>query len=68
MNMRLLEEAVLMGMIPKTFVDNLKHRRCPLCGKSTKNLIFKDKLSEREFIISGMCQECQDNVFNEKNE
>ena len=57
-----------MGMIPKTVVDNLKHRRCPFCGKSTKNFTFKDKLSEREFLISGMCQECQDNIFNEENE
>ena len=24
---------------------------------------FRDKLSEEEYYISGMCQECQDSVF-----
>jgi hypothetical protein len=27
---------------------------------------FKDRLSEKEFAISGLCQKCQDEVFNEE--
>ena len=32
------------------------------CGPAT---LFKDKLSRREFTISGLCQWCQDRAFEE---
>lgn len=35
---------------------------CPTCGQLIDKP-FKDKLSKREFQISGMCQECQDKTF-----
>lgn len=25
---------------------------------------FRDKLSEREYRVSGLCQQCQDSIFN----
>lgn len=34
---------------------------CILC--ETKISVLRDQLSIREFIISGMCQTCQDSVF-----
>ena len=34
---------------------------CALCGKMI--IGFKDLLSEKEYAISGMCQECQDSTF-----
>lgn len=34
---------------------------CILCGKPIEYL--RDQLSIQEFVISGMCQSCQDNVF-----
>jgi uncharacterized CHY-type Zn-finger protein len=40
---------------------------CIFCGKSAKN--FRDELSRKEYKISGLCQVCQDEVFNsEKRE
>lgn len=34
---------------------------CPLCkGPITE---FRDDISDREYMISGMCQKCQDQVF-----
>ena len=33
------------------------------CGKPIMG--FKDKLSEKEYRISGLCQECQDKIFEE---
>ena len=38
--------------------------KCPTCEKLVGQ--FRDELSKREFEISGMCQECQDNVFGVK--
>lgn len=32
------------------------------CGKAVTG--FKDKLSEKEYTISGLCQDCQDKVFD----
>lgn len=37
--------------------------KCPTCRKKILSTEFKDELSVREFCISGMCQECQDEVF-----
>lgn len=34
---------------------------CVSCGKPVTT--FRDKRSEREYKISGLCQECQDKVF-----
>jgi hypothetical protein len=39
----------------------LKAGLCPRCGG--KPIKFRDKISEREFDISGLCQACQDVVF-----
>lgn len=36
---------------------------CSLCGKEIKG--FKDRLSAREFRISGLGQKCQDKEFDE---
>ena len=47
-------------IIPKLF------KFCPMCGKEITE--FKDALSEKEFGISGMCQNCQDSVFDAPEE
>jgi len=38
---------------------------CPFCHKPIKMEDFKDKLSVKEYGISGMCQKCQDDTFGE---
>ena len=37
---------------------------CPTCGKLIVQESFTDDLSRKEFSLSGMCQECQNEVFN----
>lgn len=44
-------------------VDLVKAGKCPTCSKVINHDDFKDALSKKEFRISGMCQECQDSVF-----
>ena len=36
---------------------------CVTCKNPVQG--FKDRLSEKEYHISGMCQKCQDSVFGE---
>ena len=40
---------------------NIRNGICNGCGKKVGK--FKDGLSEREYLISGFCQECQNEVF-----
>lgn len=38
---------------------------CPICSKEISRENFRDDLSFREFHISGLCQACQDSMFEE---
>ena len=44
----------------------MRRPTCPTCGKDISG--FRDSLSRREYSISGMCQECQDSVFDADKE
>lgn len=46
-------------------VERVHKNFCPCCAKSIK--AFRDSLSEKEYRISGMCQDCQDNVFGDSS-
>ena len=41
--------------------ERMAARTCVFCKKPITG--FRDELSEREYRVSGMCQECQDRVF-----
>lgn len=38
--------------------------KCPFCNKDMSNATFRDEISRKEFEISGICQECQDKMFD----
>lgn len=43
--------------------------KCPFCGKDMTidaNKSFKDDRSLKEYEISGLCQDCQDDFFGGK--
>jgi hypothetical protein len=44
-------------------VTVVKQNRCPFCGKFVEEEEFRDKLSLKDFKISGLCQKCQDKVY-----
>ncbi|MGW8177939.1 MAG: hypothetical protein ACWGQW_03980 [bacterium] len=52
-----------MGGNPKGRRGSIRADECALCCKSAKS--FRDDLSAKEYTISGMCQECQDDSFVE---
>jgi hypothetical protein len=41
----------------------IKEGKCPWCKKAVNMNDFRDKQSKKEFIISGLCQSCQDDFF-----
>ena len=56
--------AVICGMDPNLIELGM----CPFCGRPVFVEDFKDDLSLKEFEISGLCQKCQDEVFDVPDE
>ena len=51
-----------MDIIREIF--NVVEGECPSCGAIINpETDFRDELSRKEYHISGLCQECQDQVF-----
>ena len=54
-------------MMRKLFPEEMGRRdqgKCPFCGKEINpETDFRDDLSRKEYTISGMCQDCQDDFF-----
>ena len=49
-------------------VDDVERGVCPFCKKpisGARTEEFRDELSREEYKISGLCQECQDELFRE---
>ena len=44
-------------------VDAVQAGNCPFCGKHIDPNEFRDALSKKEYGISGLCQNCQDEMF-----
>ena len=49
-------------MMPKSW-EKIKQDKCPTCPKDIKEKDFTSPLSKKEYSISGMCQDCQDDTF-----
>lgn len=41
--------------------------RCPFCFAEVEPKDFSDELSRKEFGISGLCQKCQDEFFDDRS-
>lgn len=63
-----MNENIMRALGFGEMVDNAKSGVCPLCKKVVDINEFLDEISKREFKISGMCQSCQDEIFNPKEE
>ena len=44
-------------------VANVESGKCPFCKTLVEKGEFRDLLSLKEFKISGLCQQCQDQMF-----
>ena len=43
-----------------------QRNECPRCGINIKPDEFVDELSKKEFKVSGTCQKCQDEIFDDE--
>ena len=46
-------------------VKLIEEGKCPCCHEVINENDFSDELSKKEFKLSGMCQSCQDDFFEE---
>ena len=53
-------KAAIEKAFPGT-AEAIKNKQCPLCRKPITD--FRDKDSEKEYSISGLCQACQDRIY-----
>lgn len=55
----------LIVEIITTAKNRIKDKKCPFCGILIDSQIFKDLKSVKKYHISGLCQQCQDEIFGE---
>ena len=58
-----MNKSILKQLGFRKEVQRVEQKKCPLCGKPINMEDFRNEISKREYSISGMCQECQDDVF-----
>jgi hypothetical protein len=46
--------------------ERLERGACPMCGNPDPKATIEDLMSEREFKLSGLCQDCQDKCFGDQ--
>jgi len=47
-------------------LEQIEMGNCPLCHNKVEAKDFEDELSVKEFKISGICQSCQDKIWERK--
>ena len=57
-------DAISQNQFGRTRTGAITSDTCVACGKAATE--FRDELSRKEFSISGLCQNCQDEVFKEE--
>ena len=64
-----MEENVKERMLSLGFskeIENIMNGKCAFCGSTkTAKEDFVDELSYKDFGITGICQKCQDKIYNE---
>ena len=60
-DMQILLDNIIMAMFGNSRQECIDRKVCVICGSSATE--FNDVVSEAEFCLSAMCQECQDGTF-----
>jgi len=63
MNEKIMEDAGFGEEVKK-----VKAGKCPFCNTMVDLSEFRDEISKKEFLISGICQKCQDEFFGGNDE
>lgn len=61
-NVRNHRDSLTRVIYGRSASESIVNDSCVKCGQPA--IEFADEVSRREFTISGLCQTCQDNIFN----
>lgn len=61
MSIKTEKEIMEIKAFGMTHLDAISNSVCLLCGKKATS--FHDEACEEEYVISGICQKCQDKMF-----
>lgn len=59
-------EQIALGLYGRSMIASIEMQHCVKCGGEA--FIFIDETSRNEYMISGYCQSCQDEIFGEVDE
>ena len=59
-----MSENIIHTIKINKIIDIIENSICPICGEKINIEDFTDEISKSEFYISGICQKCQDEIFN----
>ena len=59
-------EKIALGLYGRSMRASIEMQHCVKCGDEA--FIFIDETSRKEYMISGYCQSCQDQIFREAEE
>lgn len=60
------ELSQIVRMMYPGIQEKVDNRICPQCGEKIDPVDgFRDGLSMKEYMISGLCQSCQDSIFGD---
>ena len=62
-SMENFKDTVSLNVFGRSRMLAIAGAQCVSCGRSATE--FRDKVSRKEYSISGMCQKCQDRFFDE---
>lgn len=62
-----IEQEILEKLGFTEEMKSIENRQCPCCKEKIDINDFRDELSIKEFTISGLCQSCQDDIFDMSN-
>lgn len=54
-------DSVAKRFYGRTNTEALKDQICVDCGKPATE--FKDRISKQDYLITGLCQQCQDDMY-----
>lgn len=57
-----MNKKIVKQIFPE-IVERIEQCKCATCGKDIEKESFRNKISIKEYTISGMCQDCQDSIF-----
>ena len=59
---------ILKGLGFGEQVKRMGNKKCPCCYDDIKHTDFRDVVSVKEYCVSGLCMQCQDDMFGGEDE